>query len=130
MKPMATRRTLFSLVVARDLIYAVGGENEFECMNLVECYDPKRNLWENAPSMIKPRASAGVTVFNNAIYAVGGSTMFNFGDTNTVERYDLDTKQWTLVSENNLEYQKCNLNTHRCLYETCSNCLFHFRSLQ
>lgn len=85
------------MVVAHDLIYAIGGEDEFKCMDSVEFYDPKMNVWQNTTPMIQPRASAGVAVLNNAIFAVGGSTMFKFGDTNTVERYDLDTKQWNLV---------------------------------
>lgn len=94
---MAKVRTLFSMVVAHGLIYAIGGEDEFACMKLVEYYDPKKNAWTNTTPMIKPRAGAGVAVFNNAIYAVGGSTMFKYGDTDTVERYDLETKQWSLV---------------------------------
>lgn len=97
-KPMEAKRTLFSMVVAHGLIYAIGGEDEFKCMNSVEFYDSKKNVWQNATPMIQPRASAGVAVLNNAIFAVGGSTMFKYGDTNTVERFDLDTKQWSSVS--------------------------------
>lgn len=66
-------------------------------LDSVEYYDPKKNVWRNATPMIKARATAGVAVFNNAIYAIGGSTMLHFGDTETVERYDLDTRQWSLV---------------------------------
>lgn len=95
--PMGNKRTLFSMVVARDLIYAIGGENEFECMKSVEYYNPDKKVWMNTVPMIKPRASAGVAVLNDAIYAVGGSTVFKYGDTDTVERFDLDSKQWSLV---------------------------------
>lgn len=68
------------MIVTHDLIYAIGGENEFECMKSVEFYDPKEKLWKNTTPMIKPRANAGVAIFNNAIYAVGGTTMFSDGD--------------------------------------------------
>lgn len=95
--PMGNKRTLFSMVVADGLIYAIGGENELECTKLVEYYDPDKKVWMNTAPMIKPRASAGVAVLNNAIYAVGGSTVFKYGDTDTVERFDLDSKQWSLV---------------------------------
>lgn len=97
MRPMGKKRTLFAMIVAHDLIYEIGGENKFECMKSVEYYDPKEKLWKDTAPMIKPRASAGVAIFNNAIYAVGGSTMFNYGDTDTVERFDLNTKQWCMV---------------------------------
>lgn len=105
MSSLISERTLFPMVVANGLIYAIGGENKLQCLSTVECYDPVTKLWQNTTPMIRPRASAGVAVLNNAIYAVGGSTMFKFGDTETVERFNLDTKEWNLASIGNKRNQ-------------------------
>lgn len=98
-KPMILNRTLFAMVAAHGLIYAIGGENDFRCLNSVEYYNPKTNDWIATTPMIKPRASAGVAVLNDAIYAVGGSMSYAAGETGTVERFDLDTKEWSMVSK-------------------------------
>lgn len=112
-KPMNSSRTLFSMVVAHGLIYAIGGENDLHCLNSVEYYDPMTNDWMDTTPMIKPRASAGVAVFNNAIYMVGGSMTFRASETNTVERFDLDTKVWSLVSI--LSFPGCVLSRLICV---------------
>lgn len=62
-------------------------------MKLVECYDPKKNVRTYTTTIIKPKGSADVAVFNNAINAVEGSTMFKFDDTDTVERFDRYSKK-------------------------------------
>lgn len=105
MKPMISSRTLFAMVVAHGLIYAIGGEHNFQCLNSVEYYNPKTDDWISTTPMIKPRANVGVAVLNNAIYAVGGSMSYRAGETNTVERFDLDTKEWSMVRK----YENCPL---------------------
>ena len=56
-------------------IYAIGGwstANEQSQLETVEVYDPATDTWAKAQSMNHARCSAGISVVNGEIYAIGG----------------------------------------------------------
>ena len=56
-------------------IYAIGGwstANEQSQLETVEVYDPATDAWAKAQSMNHARCSAGISVVNGEIYAIGG----------------------------------------------------------
>ncbi len=56
-------------------IYAIGGwstANEQSQLETVEVYDPATDAWAKAQSMNHARCSAGISVVNGEIYAMGG----------------------------------------------------------
>jgi N-acetylneuraminic acid mutarotase len=53
-------------------LYVCGGYDGVCSLNTVECYDPRRNVWNMATSMSKHRSAAGVVTFQQNVYALGG----------------------------------------------------------
>ena len=51
--------------------------------NVVECYNPDRDVWSEVASLNQARSGAGVAVVNNRIYIIGGHG--GTGQLNTVE---------------------------------------------
>ncbi|XP_039270355.2 uncharacterized protein LOC120345045 [Styela clava] len=74
-------------------IYAMGGYNQSECLDSVECYDPNHNKWTMVARMQERRARFTAAVLNGQIYAVGGST--GSKDQLSVERYDPESDKWS-----------------------------------
>lgn len=72
-------------------IYAIGGFQWVDSIGYykrtVECYDPILNSWQEVDSLNTPRINLGVTIFNNRIYALGGSY---FSSLSSVEYYISD----------------------------------------
>ncbi|KAK6030374.1 kelch repeat protein [Ostertagia ostertagi] len=72
------RRCRCGVVMAGDLVYAIGGFNGTARIRSVEIYDPRRVLlfclgqWMALPSMTTRRSSVGVAAMNGIVYAVGG----------------------------------------------------------
>ena len=64
-------------------------------MGTVEVYDPLSDTWETKAPMPKPRTNAGVCVFDDKIYIIGGikdSSVFNFS--NDLQIYHPNTDTW------------------------------------
>lgn len=97
---MPTGRSLFSLVVANNFIYAIGGQNKETTLATVDRYDVKTNVWAAVRPMLYPRAAAAAVVFKNHIYVIGGTTQWNACETASVERFNLETETWTAVRRN------------------------------
>lgn len=95
LEKMTTKRVQFSMVVADRFIYALGGKLGNQCLNAVDVYDPVNNHWRSGHPMTMPRAYAGVVLYKECIYAIGGETDGIF-DTPTVERYD--GNEWKMVN--------------------------------
>nr|XP_018916480.1 PREDICTED: kelch-like protein 8 [Bemisia tabaci]XP_018916481.1 PREDICTED: kelch-like protein 8 [Bemisia tabaci] len=91
--PMIHARCFHQLVVARNMLFAIGGQdmNE-EPLSSVECYDFETNSWIEAIPMHEPRSHFGCVASDGYIYAVGGKTHKRI--LATVERYDVFLNQW------------------------------------
>lgn len=103
---MSTGRSLLSLVVAENFIYAIGGQCEQTTLATVERYNIKTNVWAAVRSMAFPRAAAAATILNNNIYVIGGSTQCNSCETATVERLNFQTERWTTVRTSQTKEKK------------------------
>ncbi|KHJ87802.1 kelch repeat protein [Oesophagostomum dentatum] len=66
------RRCRCGVVMAGDLVYAIGGFNGSARIRSVEIYDPRRDLWLTGPPMEARRSTLGVAVLEGTIVAVGG----------------------------------------------------------
>merc|ERR1712226_1635700 len=56
------------------------------------------NIWSPGTDLSVPRSRHGVAVMDGVLYCVGGRTNLDCY-TNTVEKYNEDTKTWSLVAE-------------------------------
>lgn len=102
MTPLLYARYFHKLVAANGLLYAIGGRNKTTAFRTVECYDPETNTWKLKAPMNRPRIDAGAAVLGRFIYMIGGcqntrGDALECEDTETVERYDIETNVWTLV---------------------------------
>ncbi|KAK6738753.1 hypothetical protein RB195_020703 [Necator americanus] len=70
--PLQQRRCRCGVVMAGDLVYAIGGFNGSARIRSVEIYDPRRDLWLTGPAMEARRSTLGVAVLDGSIVAVGG----------------------------------------------------------
>lgn len=46
------------------LIYAAGGCSAWNCLNTVECYDPRTDTWTYIKPLVTARRGCGLIVFN------------------------------------------------------------------
>ena len=94
---MDHKRCYVSTAVVEDKIYAFGGHSGGVNGRLksAEVYCPVRNQWDKISDMNCSRSDFASTVYNQAIYAIGG---FN-GDEylNSIEKYDVASNNWTIV---------------------------------
>lgn len=74
----------------------------FICMksNQVHCFNPKKSAWEKIKSMHLARKEPRAAVHNGFLYVSSGDDLFN---RTTAEKYDPNTKTWTMVTINNLK---------------------------
>lgn len=76
-------------------IYAVGGIDEDDNMNVVERYDAGKNQWSLCSPMVAARSSLGLVAYRGKLYACGG-----YGpDLDSMERYSPATRRWELCEE-------------------------------
>jgi hypothetical protein len=75
------------------LIYAVGGDNDFNVFSSNQAYDPATDTWTIKASMPTPRNFLAVGVVNDILYAIGGA---GDGFRSDVEAYDPTTDTWTI----------------------------------
>nr|XP_058971932.1 actin-binding protein IPP-like [Pocillopora verrucosa] len=68
-----------------------------EELKVFECYNPVSDSWMRQPDMRHRRAYLGLATLGSVLYAVGGSNESE-GALASVERFDLDTSQWTEVT--------------------------------
>nr|XP_026693683.1 kelch-like protein 12 isoform X1 [Ciona intestinalis] len=67
----------------------------------MESFDPREGKWESLKPMNEKRGALCGVVYNDEIYAIGGSGR-------SVERYNIRTNTWTKVSSlNHVRYGSC-----------------------
>lgn len=70
---MSYGRAALSVGVVNDMLYAVGGFFVYQETDMVDVYDPSRDLWAPAQHMPTMRQSLGIGVIDGVLYAVGGA---------------------------------------------------------
>jgi N-acetylneuraminic acid mutarotase len=102
--PMPTARDGLACGVVNNKIYVIGGMSRVGSTDIIfavnEEYDPAANTWATKTSMPTARASLGVAVVNNKIYAIGGNYEPSgqsgpWASRSTNEEYDPVSNTWT-----------------------------------
>jgi len=100
--PMSVSRSTVGVAVLSEKLYAVGGRDGSSCLRSVECFDPHTNKCTNCSPMSKRRGGVGVGVCSGYLYAIGGhdapASNHSSKLSETVERFDPKTDQWTTVT--------------------------------
>ncbi len=91
---MSTARGALGVAAVNGKIYAIGGYDGSQSLNLVEEYNPTTDTWTTKSSMPTTRHNLGVVAVNGKIYAIGGGTNEVYAS-NVVEEYDPATDTWT-----------------------------------
>lgn len=72
----------------------MGGRDDKQRHNSVECYNPNRNVWISIAPMNEIRSGAQAGVANGTLFVFGGMAEKK---SSTIERYDPKKEKWTLV---------------------------------
>ena len=88
---MPTKRVSSNLSVVNGKIYAIGGWNFDDWLN-VEEYDPAANTWTKKAKLPTERTFFSTSVVNDKIYVIGG--WGNNAFLSTVEVYDPLSNEW------------------------------------
>lgn len=103
-KNMPSRRWSLGTCVVDEKIYCIGGNICYpDISSAVEVYDPATDAWSNKPPMPTARYSLATCFDNGKIYAFGGWRCSGDGAGDPiykiVEVYDVNTNQWTSISD-------------------------------
>eukprot|EP00117_Sycon_ciliatum_P027820 scpid21003/ scgid22509/ Kelch-like protein diablo len=92
---MKHARRYVAVTALNDKLYAIGGCNAKEVLDVTESYDPVTNKWTECARMRCPRRHAGAAALGENVYVVGGHD----GNTylRSVECYNPSTDQWTAI---------------------------------
>jgi N-acetylneuraminic acid mutarotase len=96
LKPMPTARSRLGVTTLNGKIYAIGGSNQGENLNVNEMYDPATDTWTTRQPMPTARYSLAIAAYRNKIYCIGGAVMGSSGPvpTGANEVYDPQTNTW------------------------------------
>ena len=93
--PLETPRVYASAVTIGDSIYVMGGaDDQGNVLNSVEVYDPSKNSWHYAESMLRPLEGAAAIAWGDSIFVFGGGGDSS-GLSNEVETYSALKGAWT-----------------------------------
>jgi hypothetical protein len=92
--PMHTARYNHTAVYHSQYVYALGGEDDRDCLKECERYAFAESRWEMLPNM--PLAGGGMSavVLDNCLYALGG---FHRKLLDTVQKLSLNSLTWELM---------------------------------
>ena len=96
---MTTVRANGMTAVVEDIIYTINGsEGQPGTGRIVEAYDVIADSWSTKATYPRPegRSGQGVAVINEEIYVFGGTNIWGTYYTNTVDKYNATTDNWTL----------------------------------
>lgn len=98
--PMLCVRRGVGVGILKGLLYAVGGSDGIEALQIVECYNPRANSWTRVANLNEARSSVACAVVEGKLYAIGGydGVMSCLA---SVEVYDPDLDSWSYVSPMN-----------------------------
>ncbi|XP_054156013.1 uncharacterized protein LOC128954457 [Oppia nitens] len=94
------QQDIFKLIAFKNNIYAIGGNKQSHCTNLLQKYDPYLGSpWRAMSYLIIPRCDFDATVFNNNLYVCGGYDPILSETINSCEVYDYDRNKWTVIEK-------------------------------
>merc|ERR1719223_1467734 len=110
---MHRRRAAVSLVVVRDVLFAVGGHDGRSPVLGMECYDPTLGVWSLLPEMGSARVDCAVVALSDSLYAIGGHDEDEFRGVvhDTVECFELGQREWSRLAP---------LHAKRCSHAACT----------
>jgi N-acetylneuraminic acid mutarotase len=97
--PMPQPKTAHGACVLNGLIYVIGGFQDGCALDSVHRFDPATNTWSTLASMTFARATLQTFVLDGSIYAIGGWNSSPERALRMVERYDVSSDTWTVVSD-------------------------------
>lgn len=92
--PLSTAREFAAAAVLSGAIYVMGGRDNENKLNSVECYIPNKNEWISIEPMNEIRSGAQAGVANGTLIVFGGR---DERVSATIERYDPEENKWILV---------------------------------
>ncbi|XDV31725.1 hypothetical protein PO909_002688, partial [Leuciscus waleckii] len=89
--------------VLDEFVYCIGGFDGEDCLNSVRKFNLITQTWHEVAPMYERRGFISVAVLDGLIYAIGGVDGGVDGQQRlkTVERYDPNTNQWTMMAPMN-----------------------------
>lgn len=97
--PMATPRRAAAAAVLNGRVYVAGGaggvHSQDPSLDLVECLDPERNVWEELPRMPTARRGLVLLPAEGRLWALGGSDSSEASG--AVEVFHTETGVWTVL---------------------------------
>ena len=94
---MTTSRAFHNAAIFDGTIFVTGGFKYGKFLCSAERYHHPSRRWLPVQHMKVERASHALVALSGFLYALGGAR-YTCGGLNSVERYDLKTKKWKLVS--------------------------------
>ena len=79
-------------------MYAIGGNSDSGCLDIVERYDPKEKAWHTVASTLEKRMGAGDAAVSQKLHVFGGLRGKDYSDSNFCEIYDPITDVWSSVA--------------------------------
>lgn len=83
----------FAAGVVSDKIYAIGGAEPGDYLDINEEYTPSTDSWTTKAPMPTPRFGMGIGVYGDKLYVIGGYN--SSGVLAACEEYDPNTDSWT-----------------------------------
>lgn len=121
---MLQARYKYGAAVLRGSIYVAGGKSDIDKnLSSVECYHPETANWTQIAEMNHPRDDFALVAMTDCLYALGYDR--------TVERYDLKSNSWTVVSHllifNLLEEQNVHVDPSHVFVVGCADWTFRWQ---
>ncbi|PIO62974.1 kelch repeat protein, partial [Teladorsagia circumcincta] len=91
----SSSRAAYALAALDSSLYAVGGVDDEDSVNVVERYDIERQVWTRVAPMNSCRSEHSVSTLNGCLYAIGGTD--NESDLKSMERFDPRVGKWEVV---------------------------------
>lgn len=103
-QPLSQPRFFAQLAPIGNKLFLVGGATvdkagNIKCATTLECYTPSTDMWTVVAPMLTPRAEAGLAVLGNKLYVIGGYSWDIGQRLSSIEMYDANRDEWTLVTE-------------------------------
>ena len=93
----AEEREHVAAVALDGAVWAIAGRWTGEIRNSTESFDPASETWTPGPSLNEARSGFGAAVVGNQVVAVGGEVFSPDEALHTVELYDPEAGEWSLV---------------------------------
>ena len=101
MAPLPTARANLATTEVGGLVYAVGGLDDVDALDVVETFNPTTGRWATSVPLPQPRAAAGAAGLGGLLYVAGGEVKLapdTYEVTDSVVVYDPRKNTWRSVA--------------------------------